>query len=153
MAIWFLGLVTLQIVYGAFVAGLKAGFMYNTFPKMGSEWIPQSFSTTLKTDGLISLMESGGIVQFIHRIIALVLVIFVLIIANKSRKLELGHIQRLAVSSIVGIVFLQCVLGVFTVIYAVPLLFGVIHQFVATLVLFSTVFLIFSLQKSNPSVL
>ncbi len=149
MTKWFLGLLLLQIVYGALVAGLKAGLMYNTFPKMGNEWLPESFGYELRMKGASVLFESAGIVQFTHRTIALVLVGFVLIIAYKSRKLVLSEIQRLTLYAMVGIVFVQCTIGVFTLIFAVPVLFGVLHQFVAILVLFTTLFFLYTLKNKN----
>ena len=52
-------LLIIQIVYGAFVAGLKAGRIYNTWPKMGEHWIPESV-----------LLDAGANSQFIHRTLA-----------------------------------------------------------------------------------
>src|SRR6202008_5204538 len=54
-----------QIIYGAFVAGLKAGLFYPTWPKMGNEWFPED--TILIEDSFIhNFFESGAGVQFMH---------------------------------------------------------------------------------------
>ena len=62
---WIFAILILQIIYGAFTAGLKAGYGWNTFPKMGGQWIPE---------GLLPLVpwwrnffEHQMTVQFIHR--------------------------------------------------------------------------------------
>ena len=72
----FIVLLFIQIIYGAFVAGLKAGLIYNTFPKMGNSWIPNEFSSIISREGVMSIMESPGIVQFIHRMIAYIIIVF-----------------------------------------------------------------------------
>ena len=64
----------IQIVYGAFIAGLKAGRIYNTWPKMGDQWVPESVYAmspfwTNFTEGLAGI-------QFIHRTLAIVLLLF-----------------------------------------------------------------------------
>ncbi|MBL4658128.1 MAG: COX15/CtaA family protein, partial [Flavobacteriales bacterium] len=70
-----IGIILLQITYGAFVAGLKAGFVFNTFPKMGSSWFPVAITTlepfwTNFTQGLAG-------VQFVHRYLAYAVVVVV----------------------------------------------------------------------------
>lgn len=149
---WLFVFLGIQIIYGAFVAGLKAGLMYTTYPKMGNEWIPESFGEILNKDGLIGLFESGGIVQFIHRTIALVVIAFVLFIGYKARKMNMGYIQKNALNAVIGIIFFQCVLGVFTLIHAVPVFLGVLHQFVAILVLLISIFFLFSLTQSKQAI-
>jgi len=146
---WIIAIIVLQLIYGAFVAGLKAGLMYNTFPKMGSEWIPSSFSSTIKLDGFSSIFESGGIVQFIHRIIAYIIVVFVLVIAFKSKKEKLSPMQQLALTAMVSLVIVQCTLGIFTVLYVVPVFLGVLHQFVAILLLIASFFFLYTLTTSK----
>ena len=146
---WLFVLIGIQIIYGAFVAGLKAGLMYTTYPKMGTEWVPESFGIILERDGWMSVFESGGIVQFIHRTVALFIVVFVLFIGYRARKMDLGYIQRISLSAVIGIIFFQCALGVFTLIHAVPVFLGVMHQFMAILVLLTTLFFYFSLTRSK----
>jgi cytochrome c oxidase assembly protein subunit 15 len=148
---WFLVIVLIQLIYGAFVAGLKAGLLYNTFPKMGSEWLPEEFNLVLRRNGILSIFEHSGIVQFMHRMIALLLIFFALFIGSRSRKIALGSIQKSALSAMITLVFSQCVLGVITLLFAVPLLFAVLHQFMAILVVFSAFFFLYSLQKTSSS--
>lgn len=148
----FISLLFVQIIYGAFVAGLKAGLIYNTFPKMGSEWIPKSFGTILHRDGLMNLFESHGIVQFIHRVIAFLLLGVILFIALKARKQSLAVIQKTALNGLIGILAIQILLGIVTLLYSVPIFFGVMHQFVAILVLLFSVFFLFTLTQSKTKI-
>ncbi len=76
----------LQIIYGAFVAGLKAGYGYPTWPKMGNEWFPSDI-VALEPVWKIFFEGHAG-VQFIHRYIDYVVVIIVGIIFFRSRKMQ-----------------------------------------------------------------
>jgi heme a synthase len=150
---WFIGLVFFQIIYGAFVAGLKAGLYYTTFPKMGSQWVPSEFGVILKEEGAISLMESPGLVQFVHRIVAFIIVILLGVIWMKSRKNALSAYQRFALNLLSLTVLIQFMLGIVTLLYAVPVVLGVSHQFGAILVLLASFFFLFTLRKSNIKII
>ena len=76
-------LLIIQIVYGAFVAGLKAGRIYNTWPKMGEHWIPESV-----------LLDAGANSQFIHRTLALLIVFFTFYIWRKTSVLNLLKLEK-----------------------------------------------------------
>ena len=75
-------LIIAQIVYGAFVAGLKAGRIYNTWPKMGDKWIPESV-----------YLDAGANSQFIHRILGLIIVFTFYI--WKKQKLSLSRLENI----------------------------------------------------------
>ncbi len=75
-AAWIVGLVFLQIVAGAFVAGLKAGNGYNTWPLMDGRFIPQGLGAM--SPWWANLFENATTVQFNHRMLAYVLVAVVL---------------------------------------------------------------------------
>ena len=148
---WFIGLVMAQLIFGAFVAGLKGGYYYNTFPKMGSEWIPTEFGTIIGRDGMISLIESPGIVQFIHRIIAYSIVIFLVVLFVKSRKLNYNGFQKVGLNLLLMSVGIQFILGVVTVLYAVPVSLGVLHQFGAILLLLASFYFMYTLNGRSIS--
>lgn len=139
------GLISLQIVYGAFVAGLKAGLYYNTFPKMGDEWFPESIMAMSPI--WINFINGIAGVQFIHRYLAIIIVIAVVILWWKSLKMNLQQDQMVAVRSMFYIVLLQFLLGLFTLLNGVPLSLAVFHQAGALLLLGSNVFLMHRLQK------
>ncbi len=136
----------IQIVYGAFVAGLNAGFIMNTWPKMENQWINDAvfaISPVWKnfTEGLAG-------VQFIHRYVAIIVVGLVVFIWFQAAKHELINIQLLSLKIVLIIVFLQFLLGVFTLVYAVPVWLGVVHQIGAFLLLAATVFGIFVFRRN-----
>jgi heme a synthase len=115
----------LQIVYGAFVAGLRAGKICNTFPKMCDSWVPDIFSNG---SILHTLLESHMGVQFIHRSIAYVIFAFVVWIwYHAKKKGSLAQIKQ-AINFLLLAVVLQFALGIITIIYAVPVFMGVVHQ-------------------------
>jgi cytochrome c oxidase assembly protein subunit 15 len=123
-----IALLLVQIVFGAFVAGLKAGFIHNYFPMMGDEWIANSVAFTFEKNGWISLLENQSSVQFIHRYLAYIVAAialylsFVLTRKNHSKTLiNAGYL-------LAAMVVIQFLLGVFTLIYAVTVSLGVIHQ-------------------------
>jgi cytochrome c oxidase assembly protein subunit 15 len=126
-------LISLQIVYGAFVAGLKAGKMYTTFPKMGDVWFPVELGTSFKDSGFLALTEAHSVVQLIHRLFGVSLFLiacYLLLILKKQHVAIVGPIRFLSL-----LIILQVVLGIFTLVLAVPVNLGVLHQSVAIIIL------------------
>lgn len=142
-----LGIVVLQIIYGAFVAGLKAGLFYNTFPRMGDSYLPETLFTF--DPFLKNFVENPSGVQFIHRCIAYVVVLAIALLWDKSRKLELTTLQRKASNFMIIMVGVQFLLGVITILYAVPITMGVLHQAGAFLLFGSVLFFMHSLRKND----
>ncbi|MDR9417848.1 COX15/CtaA family protein [Gracilimonas sp.] len=130
-------LLWLQIIYGAFTAGLDAGYMYNSFPKMGGEWLPPTFSAL--EPFVANLVENPGTVQWIHRVIGTILLTTVLSFWWKLYQSDRSSDLMKLGSSLLGVLVLQYLFGIFTVIYSVPIALGVLHQTVA--VIFWGVFL------------
>jgi len=145
----FIGLVFLQITYGAFVAGLKAGYYYTTFPKMGSEWIPKDFGRALRDKGMVSFINNPGLVQFVHRMIAYLIVVTLFVLWVKAKKAQLDRYQRKALLILTGAVTVQFLLGVFTLLYMVPVSLGVLHQFGAIFLLFASFYLLFTFKTER----
>ena len=118
----------LQIVWGAFVAGLDAGWIHNTWPKMtGGEWIHETVYIE-QNPVWKNFIEGKSGVQFVHRYLAYIVVAVILYIWYKSRNMALTLPQKRGIEWLVGLVFLQFLLGVLTLIYAVPVWLGVAHQ-------------------------
>ena len=147
-------LVILQIIYGAFVAGLKAGHIYNTFPKMGGEWVASSVSYGIKTEGLSSLLNNISAVQFIHRSLAWILALIILFAwyyakrkNNVSDKSLLSSNQLTGINFLMIAMLLQFLLGVFTLIYNVPIALGVLHQAGAFLLFSVVIYLIHCVKR------
>jgi cytochrome c oxidase assembly protein subunit 15 len=130
-------LVIIQIIYGAFVAGLKAGRIYNTWPKMDGQWIPESV-----------FLDPGAGAQFIHRTLAIIIIAFTFYIWQKGRKIEITKLQNQSISILPIIVSLQTLLGIFTLIMVVPISLALTHQIIAFFLLLSIVFNLFLFKKS-----
>ena len=139
------GITVLQIIYGAFVAGLKAGLFYNTFPRMGTSYFPE---TILAQDTFIlNFLENPAGVQFVHRCIAFIVVIVIALLWDKSRKLSLTKLQRKASNFMISVVIIQFLLGVITILYSVPITMGVLHQTGAFVLFVGLLFFMHSLRK------
>jgi heme a synthase len=144
LGLGFLILLTVQVIYGAFVAGLKAGYVYNTFPKMGSRWIAEG--VTAMEPFYLNFLEGLAGVQFIHRYIAYALLILAVVIWVKSRKIQLSKAQQNASRFLLGIVLIQATLGVFTLLFKVPVSLGVLHQAGAFILLSCNLFFLYQMK-------
>jgi cytochrome c oxidase assembly protein subunit 15 len=107
---------TLALIYGGFVAGLKAGLMYNTFPLMEGAWIPSEWSDLSLF--WLNFLENGAFVQWIHRVLALcsLACVWYIYLAYKT-----ASWWAYATS-------VQVVLGVITLLLQVPVFWGTLHQ-------------------------
>jgi len=132
--------VLIQIMYGAFTSGLHAGQFDPTWPKMGNNWIaPEVTSLSPLWSNFIDGIAG---VQFIHRYNAYVVMALVLLIWFKARKLQLLPTQLHGINFLLAMVVVQFLLGVFTLIYTVPVVLGVLHQTGAFLLFASTIFVL-----------
>lgn len=122
---WLLALAALTILWGAFVAGLRAGYMFNTFPTMGGHWIPPGMGTF--EPAWLNLIENPVAVQFIHRLLALSLVGCVLALWWRGRR-EADPALRTAQHWLLAAVLLQATLGISTLLLHVPVWLGTLHQ-------------------------
>lgn len=126
-------LLLLQIIYGAFVAGLKAGKMYNTFPKMGDAYLPFDLTNGFVEKGIFALFESPSVVQFIHRILGITCFFLAMYLLIKSKNYFPSFKSKTRL--FVFLIFTQVAIGITTLIFAVPVNLGVLHQIVALLIL------------------
>ncbi|MBR9988198.1 MAG: COX15/CtaA family protein [Gemmatimonadetes bacterium] len=128
-----LGAVTsVQIVWGAFVAGLRAGKFYPTFPLMGGSLVPAEL---LRLDPFTrNFVENPVAVQWMHRVLGtLLLVVAVVFVARVLRSAADALSRRLGVI-VLSLISVQYLLGVLTLVYLVPISLGVIHQGVALVI-------------------
>ncbi|MBI3136447.1 MAG: COX15/CtaA family protein [Bacteroidetes bacterium] len=128
-------LVSIQIIYGAFVAGLKAGLFYPTFPKMGNEWFPVMVQKAITENGLSAFTNSPYVVQFMHRWLAVLVLLFTLITVLKNRKRQLADSIKKTHRILLVVLSVQFLAGVLTLINLVPVWLGVVHQLGALAVL------------------
>ncbi len=121
----FLALLTVQIVWGAFTAGLRAGHASDTWPLMFDQWIPP----------LASIVDDPVSVQFVHRTLAYAVALAALAVATVTFRAGAG---RRAVAMGV-LVLLQVALGIATIVHGVPIALAAAHQACAALLLASTI--------------
>lgn len=136
----------LQIIYGAFVAGLKAGLLHNHWPFMNEGKFMHE-TVYIFEPFYKNLIENPSGIQFIHRTFAYIVVVFILIIWYQAKRMTLTKFQNTAVDSLFILVVLQFLLGVLTIIYAVPLWLGIAHQVGAFLLLTAMTFTLHRFSK------
>ena len=136
-----------QIIYGGFVAGLNAGLIHNHWPLMSDGQFLHESVILEKDSWFQRLTEGKSGVQFVHRTLAYVVVGLMLLLFYKSRNYELTNQQKNGLNAMILIVFLQFTLGVFTLIYSVPLWLGLAHQVVAFFLLTAMTFTLHRLSK------
>jgi len=113
-------LTILQIIYGAFVAGLKAGFAYNTFPLMEGKFFPEGLFLNGITDNITT-------VQFIHRMLAYIITACIIYLWWRCRK-ETSSWLRQSTNILLLAVALQFLLGVITILSVVNIYAAILHQ-------------------------
>ncbi len=126
------GLLLLQVALGAFVAGNHAGKYYNTWPLMNGAFIPEDLFE--KSPWYINLFENDLTVQFNHRMMAYLLIIWAVLhgLAVLRRVLD-GPLKWSAIALPVALV-IQAGIGIWTLLWLVPLPLGVLHQGAAAVV-------------------
>ncbi|MCC7383887.1 MAG: COX15/CtaA family protein [Deltaproteobacteria bacterium] len=137
-------LLFVQIVWGAFVAGLRAGFVFPTFPKMGADWIPPRalFPEPLWQAAL----DNAVLVQFIHRWLGATVVVLALFAAVKLARSPGGRSLAAALAGAVGLQFTLGVLAVLNMSQA-PVFYGSVHQAGAVVLLTITVITAFHARR------
>lgn len=139
-------LVSVTVISGGFVAGLKAGKIYNTFPMMGEHWIPP---------GLMGIepfwrnfFDNMITAQFDHRVLAITTLLVVVFYWFKARSADMPARARPAVNALLHTAILQVALGITTLLLAVPVMLGVAHQGVAMLLFTIALFLVHALRRA-----
>jgi heme a synthase len=131
--LWVFGvLFALQVVWGAFVAGLKAGLVYPTFPLMGGYLVPPAMLALEPT--LRNLFENPVTVQWVHRVLATALAIAAVVLHLRAPVVRGDAPSRRLGAILVTLMAAQVGLGALTVVYAVPVALGAAHQAVALLI-------------------
>jgi cytochrome c oxidase assembly protein subunit 15 len=121
-----LALVVVTIASGGFVAGLNAGFIYNSFPLMDGVLVPRDYGALAPWP--LNLFENVAAVQFNHRVLAMASLLTVLLLWSWSLLLDLGPRLRRALAWLLAIAFLQVLLGISTLLLVVPTSLAVLHQ-------------------------
>lgn len=149
LAIGITAVLSVQIVYGAFVAGMRAGYGFNTFPLMNGQFVPDGLMAL--APGWLNIFENPATVQFIHRMIAYALVVAVPAFWWKVRRSDASNEQKRAASFMLAAVLLQFCLGVATLLLAVPVSLAVLHQTGAFILLATAVYTNFVFTRVSKS--
>jgi cytochrome c oxidase assembly protein subunit 15 len=119
-------LIFIMILSGGFVAGIRAGFAYNTFPLMNGHFIPPEIF--MLEPWYRNFFDNMATVQFDHRMIAWTLAILIPVFWYRSRSLPLSGSARFACSLLLIMLAIQIGLGISTLLLVVPLPLAAAHQ-------------------------
>jgi len=149
---WLIAILLLQLIYGAFMAGLKAATYAPTWPDINGSFLPHGGSPS---SGIPLFFDNPIMVHFIHRNLAYLLLILIVVWYIKSRKIQNSLLLKTNWLPL-SIVLLQIILGIVTVINSMNpkalLWLGVAHQFVGMILLLSLVIEFYLLHKKEKSI-
>jgi len=137
---FFIFLLFIQLIIGAFVSGMDAGTIYNTWPLMGSSYFPDDskFIEFLN----INFFDNPSIVQFVHRNLAYLIVIiyiYLLILVFK----DANKIFRQPMIIIGTSLFLQVILGILTLLSGVKIIHASLHQINSIFIILSSLYFLY----------
>lgn len=131
-------LIFFQIIMGAFVSGLDAGQIYQTWPKMGNTFLPNDLSFYNYKN--IFEFDNHSLVQFYHRNLAYIIVIYVLCLTFFIYKNKISNLYK-PIKFLLFFLSLQAILGVLTLISGLNIYLASSHQIVSVLLVFSSLYL------------
>lgn len=141
-----LAAVFLQCLLGGLVAGGKAGLVYTDWPMMnGAVFPPVDWG-----QGGLAFLHDQGLVQFNHRIVAYGLLIGAIVYAVQAWRWRLAEGLGAVAFVLLGVIGLQAVVGVLTLVHAVPIGLGVLHQAGAAVVLGVATWNLWLVRRSQP---
>ena len=139
-------LITVTVISGGFVAGLKAGKIYNTFPMMGSYWVPPDFMAL--DPWWRNLFDNMATVQFDHRVLAITTFLLIVAFWWRIPKDLLPARAKKSVNALLHTGILQVALGIATLLLVVPIPLAAAHQAVAMLLFTAALLLTYSLRHA-----
>ena len=137
---FFLFLLYLQLVIGAFVSGMDAGKVYNTWPLMGTSYFPDDSRFVEFFN--ISLFDNPSIVQFIHRNLAYLICFIYLYILYEVLKNGNSRL-KFPILIIGGTLLFQIFLGILTILSGVKIFYASLHQINSILIIISTLYFLY----------
>ena len=142
----FLILVFLQIVIGAFVSGMDAGKIYNSWPFMGNAYFPDdnSFVNLFK----LSVFSDPSLVQFIHRNLAYIIGFSYLLIFYKIYKNKMYDLYK-CINVLGAFIILQIILGILTIINGAQIFIASMHQISSIFLVSTCIYFLFINTKFN----
>ena len=147
LPILFIFSVLVQICVGAFVSGLDAGQIYQTWPLMNQSYFPDD--SNLLDLFSVKALETPSIVQFIHRNLAyLIVLLFSFILIKTFRNKDFFYL-RSTVLLVFIFLFLQTILGIITVISGAQIALASMHQIGSIFLITSSLILVFKNSRIN----
>ena len=142
----FLTLIFLQITVGAFVSGMDAGTIYNTWPLMGNSFFPDdnNISNILSLDAF----NAPSLVQFFHRNLAYIILIYYFFLTYKVYKNNLIRLFPL-IKTIGFFLLIQIFLGIFTLLYGAQIFLASMHQISSIFLVSSSVYFLYLNSNTN----
>tara|TARA_A100000164_G_C21527127_1_gene594269 strand:- start:3 stop:653 length:651 start_codon:yes stop_codon:yes gene_type:complete len=136
-------LIMFQIILGAFVSGLDAGLIYQTWPKMNLTYFPDDIN--IFQNSLIYLFNNQSFVQFLHRIVAYLIICFtffmgIKMLINKETKFLKNYLL------VFFILFLQVFLGILTLISGLNVYLASFHQITSVILVITVLNLNYKLS-------
>ena len=146
LVIFFVSLIFLQIIIGAFVSGMDAGQIYNSWPLMGNNYFPNDndISNLFK----LNAFNDPSLVQFIHRNLAYLIFLIYLIIFSKVYLNNL-NILKSPINVIGVFLILQIVLGILTILNGAQIYIASMHQITSIFLVSSCIYLLFINRKTS----
>ena len=146
--LFFLFFIFCQIIIGAFVSGMDAGQIYNSWPMMGASYFPDdnNFINLFK----ISAFSDPSLVQFMHRNLAYLILLFYLLMLIKIYRNNLKNLF-LSIKIVGFFLFIQILLGIFTLVYGAQIILASMHQISSIFLVSSSVYLLYLNTNQQPS--
>lgn len=140
-------LLFLQVFYGCLVGGLKAGFMYNTYPLMDGQFIPSG--AFYLPSFWLNIFENPIVVQWIHRWLGVVLIVYLALIVPRLLKKGTDGNLHLPLYHFLGVIFTQIILGVVVLLLKVEVSFAALHQLCGAMIVVTYLGIYFRLRDSR----
>jgi cytochrome c oxidase assembly protein subunit 15 len=142
----FLGLIFLQIIIGAFVSGMDAGKIYNSWPFMGNTYFPDDnkFINLFK----LSAFSDPSLVQFIHRNLAYLIGLSYLLMFYMIYKNKMYELYR-SINLLGCFITLQIFLGILTIVYGAQIYIASMHQISSIFLVSSCIYFFYLNTKTN----
>ena len=142
----FLVLIFIQIIIGAFVSGMDAGKIYNSWPFMGNTYFPNdnNFNNLFK----LSAFNDPSLVQFMHRNLAYLIGLSYMLIFYKIYKQKIYSLYK-SINLVGFFIILQIILGILTIIYGAKIYIASMHQISSIFLVSSCIYFIYKNTKFN----
>ena len=139
-------LIFCQITIGAFVSGMDAGTIYNSWPLMGTSYFPND--NELRNLFSLTAFSDPSLVQFIHRNLAYIILIYYLILVYKIYKKKL--VRYFVAIRIIGLILsVQILLGIFTLLSGALIYLASLHQITSIFLVSSSLYFLYLNNDTN----